>query len=198
MDMSPRVRRWLLVAAGGAHLGVTARMLPFERAMRAAASRGIVALEVAGNAERAQQLLDAWGPTGRGAARRSLRWDYGYLTSYAVFLAAACAGAARRLGRRGWPAAATVGPTVAWAPVLAGGCDAVENAALLAVLRRGPHPPLPALARTAALAKFAVLGPALAYLVLAALLPRRCGGADDGGSAVVAGRQASRRDRMRP
>jgi hypothetical protein len=115
-------------------------MFSQEPAMRRGGGPGIVGLELAGSTERVEEILAAWGPEGRAAARRSLLIDYLVLATYAPLLAGLCGGS---------PAAA--------APYAAAVCDIGENTALLAILngRRGC---LPALARGMAAAKFALLG----------------------------------------
>ena len=72
-----------LAWAGTAFAGYTAVMLTLERQMHRSGGPGIIAFELAGNAERAHRIMSAWGDDGRRAARRSLhhQLDFGYVTS---------------------------------------------------------------------------------------------------------------------
>ena len=65
-----------------AFVGYTSVMLTLERQMQRCGGPGIIAFELAGNAERAQRIMTAWGDGGRrcGASFSSARFRlYGYL-----------------------------------------------------------------------------------------------------------------------
>ena len=111
-----------------------------DRRMQRAGGPGIIGFEVAGTPERARAITDAWGEEGRAAARASLVLDFPFLIAYT-----------------GVNVALAPGRALAAVAVVAGACDAVENAALLGVLA-GRDGRLPAVARAFALAKFALLG----------------------------------------
>jgi hypothetical protein len=149
--------------AATAFVGYTAAMLRLERQMRRSGGPGIIAFELAGNAERAQRIISAWGEDGRRAARRSLYADFGYMTTYGALTALLVDYARRRLGH---PAAVCL----AVVPAVAG--DAVEGVALLKVLAGNDIDLNARRARNAATIKFAVLIGALLY-VGRAVLPRR-------------------------
>jgi hypothetical protein len=68
-----------------AFAGYTWVMLTLERQMHRSGGPGIIAFELAGNAERAQRIISAWGDDGRRAARRSLQLDFGYMATYGVW-----------------------------------------------------------------------------------------------------------------
>jgi hypothetical protein len=138
-------------------------MLGLERQMRGCGGPGIIPFELAGNGERAQRIMNAWGDRGRRAARRSLQLDFGYMATYGVLTALLVDGARRRLGH---PAAVCLGVI----PAVAG--DAVEGVALLNVLAGNDIEGNARRARGAAIAKFGVLIGALLYTV-AAYLPKR-------------------------
>jgi hypothetical protein len=142
------------------YASASAAMFWQERAMRRPGGPGIVGLELAGSAERVEAILEAWGPEGQAAARRSLSIDYLVLAAYGPLLAELC----RRAGGR-------LGPATARAQYVAAACDIGENTALLAVLggRRGR---LPVLARGMALAKFTLLGAGVAHIVWRAVRDR--------------------------
>ncbi|MEI2779379.1 MAG: hypothetical protein V9G19_26165 [Tetrasphaera sp.] len=156
-----------LLGSVAAFAAVTGPVARCERQLRAAGGKGIVALELAGTPERGAALLAAWGPSGRSAARRSLLLDFGYQISYAAFGTLLIAWVNRRSGSSDPPARAALA-----LPGVAAVCDAVEGVALLRVMDRGlgvravPDAAVaPALwiAKRAAVAKFAVLGLALAH-----------------------------------
>lgn len=138
-----------------AYLGYSAVMLVFERGMRKTGGPGIVAFELAGTTARAQEILAAWGGEGRRWARWSMWLDFGYMLTYGTLVGSLIE---RVRSRRGDPIALRLLPIGA----VAG--DFVEGVALLEVLdgvdlqanaRRG---------RSAALAKFVLLGLALVYV----------------------------------
>src|ERR1700744_183106 len=84
-----------------AFVGYTSVMLTLERQMQRCAGPGIIAFELAGNAERAQRIMTSWGDGGRRAARRSLRLDFGYMATYGALTALLVGYARRRLGPPG-------------------------------------------------------------------------------------------------
>jgi hypothetical protein len=158
-------RRGALWASGCAAVGVLIPLLACEREMRRAGGPGIIPFELAGTPERAERIMQRWGPTGRAAARRSLILDYPFLLAYAPLQALACAAAGDTMRRRHRRLLAAAGTPIAWAQLAAGGFDAIENAALLGVLA-GRDARLPAVARACATAKFALSGTGWAYLLL--------------------------------
>jgi hypothetical protein len=152
-----------LTWAVAAFAGYTSVMLALERQMHRSGGPGIIAFELAGNAERAQRIMSAWGDDGRRAARRSLQLDFGYMATYGVLTALLVDYARRRLGH---PAAAFLGVV----PAVAG--DALEGLALLNVLAGKDIDVNARRARGAAIIKFIVLVGALLYSG-GAYLPRR-------------------------
>lgn len=155
-----RRRRSDLIWAATASTGYTFVMLALERQMRRAGGPGIVAFELAGNATRAQQIMNAWGDDGRRAARRSLQLDFGYMATYGTFAALLVDYARRRLGH---PAAVSLSVI----PAVAG--DAVEGVALLNVLAGNNIDDNARRARRAAIIKFVVLVAALLYTAYACI-----------------------------
>ena len=166
-------RGWAFALFGAAQLALLVPMARYEQRMKASGGPGIIPFELLGTQERARAVMERWGEDGRAAARSSLRLDFAYLVSYTGLQVAGCAAARDALADRGWDALAAAGDVIGPGQVLAGACDAVENASLLGVLAgRGDR--LPAVARTFALAKFGVLfvGWGYALLGLAARLTR--------------------------
>jgi hypothetical protein len=137
-----------------AFVGYTSVMLALERQMHRSGGPGIIAFELAGNAERAQRIISAWGDDGRRAARRSLELDFGYMATYGALTALLVDHARRRLGH---PAAVCLGVVPAVA------ADALEGVALLNVLAGNDINVNARRARRAAIFKFVVLAGALVY-----------------------------------
>jgi hypothetical protein len=157
-------RRAALWAFGVGELGLAIPLLGAERRMRRTGGGGIVPFELAGS-ERAQGIMDTWGAEGRAAAHRSLVLDFPYLVSYSGVHAIWCAMASETLKRNGRERAAKLGGLALRSQLLAGACDAAENAALLGVLA-GHTYALAGVARSFAIAKFGLLGVGFAYMAL--------------------------------
>lgn len=156
-----RVKR--LGWAAAAYVGYSVVMLVLERGMRKTGGPGIIPFELAGNAERVQQILTAWGAQGRRWARWSLWLDFGYMLTYGTL---AMLLIEHFRSRRGHSVALRLLPIGA----VAG--DAVEGVALLKVLDDVDLDANARLARSAALAKFAILAVAHAYIVSAVVRRR--------------------------
>ena len=147
-----------------AFVGYTSVMLTLERRMHRSGGPGIIAFELAGNAERAQRIISAWGDYGRRAARRSLQLDFGYMATYGALTALLVDYARRRLGH---PAGVWLGVVPAVA------ADALEGVALLNVLAGNDVDVNARRARGAAIMKFLVLVGALLYTAGAFLRRRK-------------------------
>ncbi|MDF2628739.1 MAG: hypothetical protein K0R39_2570 [Symbiobacteriaceae bacterium] len=129
-------------------------------------SGGIVAFEVAGSLSRAQALLAAWEKAKPGAARTAafqVGADFLFLVGYAPLLALLAGLGASHLP---WPWLRTVGLLVAWAQLLAGLLDAVENVGLMQVIAGTRREFWPRLARYCAIGKFALVGLAVPFVLL--------------------------------
>lgn len=133
----------------------TVVMLALDRRIRATGGPGIIPFELAGNASRAEAIMNQWGDEGRRAARLSLWLDFGYMTSYGI-LTALLVDRIRR--RRGHSAALPVLAVVA----VTG--DAVEGISLFKVLDGTRVGVYARRAQLAAVVKFAGLGGALGYV----------------------------------
>lgn len=150
-----RVKRlgWSAVAT----LAYAAVMLVPERGMRKSGGPGIIPFELAGDAERVQEILTAWGSEGCRWARWSLWLDFGYMLTYGTL---ALLLIERARSRHGHPIALRLLPIGA----VAG--DAIEGVALLKALDGVGVDTNARLARSAALAKFALLAVGLVYTVI--------------------------------
>jgi len=125
---------------------------------------GIVSFELAGSADHSQEIQDEWGEDGRDAARQQLWIDYGFMLAYGAFLVLAAAATRDLACSRGWRRLVALGAVAVPAGGVAAGCDAVENACLLLTLG-GAGAWAPVTASVFAVAKFALLLVALAYIL---------------------------------
>jgi hypothetical protein len=134
---------------------------------------GIVDLELTRTAAKASGYYAELGEKGRDAARTSLYLDYPYLVLYGLFWAAACIVVAARAAERGMSRLARLGRPFAIGALVAAGCDAIENAALLRLLAGHTGQPWPAIAFTAASLKFALVIAAALFAIVGFLLTLR-------------------------
>jgi hypothetical protein len=125
---------------------------------------GIVAFELTGGQDRADEIMSDWGDEGRDAAREQLWIDFGFLIAYGTFLTLALAAVRDRARERGRRRLAAVGGLVVYFGALAAGFDAIENICLLLTLD-GAGSAFPLLATIFASCKFIFLALAIAYLV---------------------------------
>lgn len=130
-------------------------------------TENVGALELAGSSTRAKEVITNWDEKGlKGVAISAVHWDYAFLFAYSTALALACLvaskvyeSASQRLAAAGfWIALAQ------WAAAL---LDAVENVALLRMLRGDASDFWAGLARACAIPKFALIALALVYAVSA-------------------------------
>jgi len=136
-----------------------------------AAPQGIVSFEFAGNASKAQEILDSWDAEAQAHAGFNLGFDFVFLLAYSTTIAFACAWLASAL--RGWRQnLATVGLWLAWGQSLAALLDVVENAALTTMLLGSVKSPWPQVAWLCALPKFVLVFLGLAFVVLGVVLQR--------------------------
>ncbi len=170
--LSPIARHRALWVLGSAGIGILTPLLALEREMMRTGGPGIIPFELAGTAERAERIMQRWGDAGAAAARRSLILDYPFLVTYATMQAVACNTASDAMRHRRRRLLVAAGLPLAWGQLAAGAFDAIENAALLAILA-GRVGRAPALARACATAKFSLLAAGWAYILLAIASTRR-------------------------
>lgn len=126
-----------------------------------------VSLQMAGSHESATEIVRSWEDGGvMHKAGLSLGFDYVFLLSYSVTIAAACAGIAARCRRRTWPGMAALGALLGWGVFAAGALDAVENALMVPILSNPVTGGSPGMVKAIALAKFALLVAAGLYLLV--------------------------------
>ena len=147
---------------------LTLSTLAVGRAMAArlrteAAPLGIVSLEFAGSANKAQSILDSWTARQKYAALRSTRLDYAFLVCYSSLLAVGCVWASGGF-QDGWE---RVGVWLAWAGWGAGALDAIENVGLLYLLRGRIEDRWARLALGCAVPKFCIIAAGVFYTLTA-------------------------------
>jgi hypothetical protein len=143
----------------------------------AAAASGIVSFELAGTLSAAQEILRSWGVQGEKSAGINLGLDYLFLFAYAASIGLACILVADKF--RGDSPIRVVGVLLSWALIVAATLDGIENYALISLLLGSINAALPALARSAALVKFA-----LVFLGLMAILKNWAAFADGARQAL--------------
>jgi hypothetical protein len=127
----------------------------------AAAPRGILSYEFAFTRERARSVLTSWSAS-LETARQQLQLDFPFLMVYPLLFSLVCA----LLSTPAGSTLARLGAALSWCVLLAAPLDAIENAALLRMLGRGPAASLAALAGIAAALKFALLVAALLFALV--------------------------------
>ena len=141
-------KRGLLIFAALALLSGAA-MLP---ALRTMADHGasVLAFESAAGVERSQEILAAWGNTGKTAMWWQLALDTPFLVGYGLFLAGACAAVARRAGANDKPRLQRAATLLAWCGPLAASLDLLQNVSLALVLGGHVAQPWPRISALAA------------------------------------------------
>lgn len=134
---------------------------------------GIVRLQLAGGPEAAQTILETWGAAGRSAATAHVWIDFAWLLGYGVFGVAVLELIRRRSAPGSWWARA--GRYARWAPAVAVLFDLTEGIGHLVVLAswESPEPWAVTMTRTAASAKWILLGVSVVWGAVAAVAARR-------------------------
>jgi hypothetical protein len=139
------------------------------------ATSGIVSLELAGTSKQAENVLESWDNEACYIAILSVRWDFGYIASYALTLSHGCAWASRQVISN-WHWEPWLGSLIVALVWIAAVCDVGENIALLRMLRAGVTGYRAAWASRFAVAKFGSILVTLAFLltgVVGGVLPSR-------------------------
>jgi len=135
------------------------------------AGHDIVDFELAGSADRADEILAVWREKDVVGRAKALQLaDLVYPLVYAAALAGGCVAAAGAWARAGRPRAAEAGVALAWVAFAAAAFDYAENLGLAVSLWGEPASPWPQIALVAAVAKFTAIGVTLLYAV-AGLVP---------------------------
>lgn len=128
--------------------------------------KGIVGLEVAGSVEAAERVMAVWTERDLIHAAFGTGLDYLFLLAYANAIALSCIWA-RRVFRQAWLAG--LGGVLAWAAWVAGALDAVENMAMLDMIRGPVTSPAPQVAAACAYPKFVLVYAGIVYVLAASL-----------------------------
>jgi hypothetical protein len=163
-----------VTGSGTATIGLLAPLVVLDRRMVRSGGPGIIPFELAGP-RRSAEIIRAWGPEGKRAARASLLLDFPFLVAYTVLNVELTRRAGRVFAAQRQKRLESAARLVAGVQIVAGGCDAVENTALLGVVSRGGDERLASVARVAAGAKFAGLIVGWIYGAAARIARRRQG-----------------------
>jgi hypothetical protein len=172
-------RRLLTLAA--ITLASGAAMLP---AMRTMSDHGysLFAFEKAGSVERSAEIVDTWGEDGKRAAWWQLAFDTPFLIGYGLFAAGACAAVARRADCTAKPRLRQMAAVVVWFGPLAAVVDLLQNVSLALILLGHIDSPWPQISATGGSLTSALMGAALLFAVVGAVVTR-----DKRGSGLIGG-----------
>ncbi len=147
------------------------------------APAGIVSFELAGDLEAAERMVAAWDARARIYGGLNLGLDYLFIDAYVGAIGLGCVLVATKLRPdRGWLKAG--GPILAWAVVLAGALDCLENYALIRLLLGAQAEILPVLARWCAIPKFLMVLIGLLYIAIGLVVSLAPGRSRQGQSAA--------------
>lgn len=132
------------------------------------APQGIISFELAGSESRAEQIVSSWAEPSRYDAFLSIGIDYLFLCVYPLAISLACVVASARLTR--YRALAKTGAALGWLVLGAGLLDAVENFAMIRMLKSTEGDAWPMLAKWCAIPKFGLVALGILYVLLAVLL----------------------------
>jgi hypothetical protein len=133
---------------------------------------GIISLEVAGNSETAEKIINSWRalPEGMRHAEQNILLDlFLFIPAYSTFIGLACLLAERNFQKGKFGAALGlpwIGTILAWGLILAALLDIIETLSLWAVLRGPIEERLLAIAKSCAIVKFALIFAGLAYMLV--------------------------------
>jgi len=135
----------------------------------AASPSGIISFELAGNLSKIESILSTWGPVGKMYAGLNLGLDYLFIAAYVGAIGLACALLGGSLVRH-IRLLGLVGTFLAWALLLAGALDCLENYALIRLLLGSEVNTLAVFARLCAIPKFVIIFAGLGYVIFGLLL----------------------------
>ncbi len=163
--LPPRARTIAFVIALLATVGVAVAMQWLGGGLVVdAAPGGIVTYEFAGDLATVEAILAGWGEPGRVLAGVDLGLDYLFLVAYGSCLALGCALCVPFLAARS-RALAWLAAALSWGSLAAALLDAVENAALIALLLGARHAALPVVAWRCAAVKFGLVAAGLLFVL---------------------------------
>jgi len=160
-SLSPAARRGLWLASVAAAVAYSVFLRDQGAPLLEWMTRGIVTLELPGDPETAQRLIDALGERGRAVATVQVQLDFVFLLLYPLAFSTSAALLATQV--RGLVSrACDVTARLVW---LAAPLDAIENLAILKMLAGYTATPWPQLSTACAAVKFAIVGIAALALV---------------------------------
>ncbi|HYP41055.1 MAG TPA: hypothetical protein VEX13_11915 [Chloroflexia bacterium] len=165
-----RLRRPVCLLALGALL--VAGYLMRGKLTTAEAPDGIISLELAGDAETAEKIINSWRalPEGMRHAEQNIVLDlFLFIPAYSTFIGLACLLAERNFRKGKFGAALGlpwIGTILAWGLTLAALLDIIETLSLWAILRGPIETRLLAIAKWCAIVKFALVFAGLAYTLV--------------------------------
>jgi len=127
---------------------------------------GIVSLELARTPERARAIVSGWNELARVHAAFALGLDFLFLVSYATLFRLSCRRVSFALREQGSTRWAAAGALLGALQPIAAACDACENAGIFCALRDVFDPSVVLAVWLLALAKFALSGIGVGYVVL--------------------------------
>lgn len=143
---------------------MTAWLLWMDQALfTTAAPNGIVSFELARTHARSELILQSWSGHAHSVAMLVQGVDYLYLLVYPAWFSSVSGSLGSRLGG-GWQRS---GSAISWLVLLAISLDAIENYALAQQLLHGPDAFHAGLAWWCAVPKFALVGLAAGFLLIA-------------------------------
>lgn len=166
--LSPRVQCWSYWVALGA-TAVIACILQMQVAAVVPAVAGqplpynIIDFELARTPEMAQTIVDSWGPKGCEALFTQIVTDYLFLLAYPQAIAL---GILAVLMNTRNARLLAFGRILAWLQWVAGGLDAIENAALLGILKGHVASPLPEISYWCAMPKFLIVVAGVLFILI--------------------------------
>jgi hypothetical protein len=129
---------------------------------------GIISFELAGNLSKIESILSTWGPVGKMYAGLNLGLDYLFIGAYVGAIGLACALLGGSLVRR-VRLLGLIGTFLAWALLLAGALDCLENFALIKLLLGSEVNTLAIVARLCAIPKFVIILAGIGYVIVGLL-----------------------------
>lgn len=128
------------------------------------APKGMLSFEVAGTLAKAQSIVASWGHAAQVSAAANLGLDCLFLVVYGGTILLGCVLVMRALSN--WRLFAGLGLLLAWAQVVAMLCDAIENYALIRILRGAQESWLPVLALWCARPKSILYAAGMFYVLI--------------------------------
>jgi hypothetical protein len=167
-NLSPHTQRttyWVSLAATFILIGVLQSMAaPYCDSLPGEPLKyNIIQYEFAGTVEKAQEIVDSWGAEGRAGLTKQILVDYAFAIAYPTAIAFAILAVLKNTRNKALLAG---GRVLAWLQPLAGLLDAVENYALLQMLKGVAYAPMPQVAYWCAAPKFVIVVAGIFFVLI--------------------------------